>query len=63
MAKTIEYNQRLRFSYTRTEKNSGDTDLDIDINFENPKDEDKIAERLQTWLNAAGFKSIEVKVK
>jgi hypothetical protein len=63
MAKIVEFNQRFRLNFTSTEKESGDTYIDIDINFENPRDTYKIAQHLQTFLEAAGFNTIEVKVK
>jgi hypothetical protein len=31
-------NQRFRFNYTETDKDSGDTKIDLDLTFENPKD-------------------------
>ena len=50
---TAKLTERWRLCYTQSDRDSGDTLIDLDLTFENVND-DVLAQRLQTFLKAAG---------
>ena len=63
MAKVLKINESFRLSYDSREADSGDTVMECTINFDNPKDDNAIVTRLNTWLTAIGRPNITVQVK
>lgn len=50
---------RFDFSFSDRKEN-GDDHLNLSISFENPQSSSEVANKLQTFLNAAGYGNIEV---
>lgn len=66
MAKTIKINESFSLNYSSREADSGDTVMDCNncnINFDNPKDDNVIVARLNTWLKASNREDIVVTLK
>jgi hypothetical protein len=57
---TAKMNENFNFSYSSREQNTSDTVLDCNVSFENPKSDDVVIKRLNTWLNAIGRNDIVV---
>lgn len=47
-------NYYFTLTYSARDADSGDTEMDLSINFENPKSATEIAEKIASWLTAAG---------
>jgi hypothetical protein len=60
MGKITKINENFSLNYSSREEASGDTVMDCNINFDNPKDDNTIIHRLNTWLKAIGRSDIEV---
>ena len=61
---TTKINENFNLSYSSREQNTSDTVLDCTVSFENPKSDDILIHRLNTWLEAIGRDEIIVtKVK
>jgi hypothetical protein len=60
MVKTVKVNENFSLNYNSREDSTGDTVMDCSINFDNPKDDTTIIQRLTTWLKAIGRTDIEV---
>jgi hypothetical protein len=60
MAKTVKVNENFSLNYNSREDQSGDTVMDCNINFDNPRDDSTVINRLNTWLKAIGRTDIEV---
>ena len=54
MAKIEKINENFSLNYGSREDGSGDTVMDVSINFDNPKSDEVIMNRLNTWLQAIG---------
>lgn len=54
MAKQEKINENFSLSYSSREDGTGDTVMDVSINFDNPKNDMIIVDRLNTWLQAIG---------
>jgi hypothetical protein len=63
MAKVIKINESFSLTYNSREADTSDTVMDCTINFDNPKDDNAIVTRLNTWLTAIGRPNIIVQVK
>jgi len=63
MAKTVKVNENFSLNYSSREDQSGDTVMDCNINFDNPKDDSIIVNRLNTWLQAIGKTELVVAYK
>lgn len=63
MAKTVKVNENFSLNYSSREDQSGDTVMDCNINFDNPKDDSIIVNRLNTWLQAIGKTELVVTYK
>lgn len=57
---TVKMNENFNFSYSSREQNTSDTVLDCNVSFENPKSDDVVIKRLNTWLKAIGRDDIVV---
>jgi hypothetical protein len=57
---TAKMNENFNFSYSSREQNTSDTVLDCNVSFENPKSDDVVIKRLNTWLKAIGRDDIVV---
>lgn len=57
---TAKINENFNLSYSSREQNTSDTVLDCNVSFENPKSDDVVIKRLNTWLNAIGRDDIVV---
>jgi predicted nucleotidyltransferase len=60
MAKQEKINENFSLSYTSRDENTGDSVMDVTINFDNPKSDTIIINRLNTWLKSIGRDTIEV---
>lgn len=60
MSKQEKINENFSLSYSSREDGSGDTVMDVSINFDNPKSDSIIVNRLNTWLQAIGRTDIVV---
>ena len=61
---TAKINENFNLSYSSREQNTSDTVMDCNVSFENPKSDDVLIHRLNTWLEASGRDEIVVtKVK
>jgi hypothetical protein len=60
MAKIEKINENFSLNYGSREDGSGDTVMDVSINFDNPKSDSIIVNRLNTWLQAIGRTDIVV---
>lgn len=60
MSKQEKINENFSLSYSSREDGSGDTVMDVSINFDNPKSDSVIVNRLNTWLQAIGRTDIVV---
>jgi len=60
---TAKMNENFNFSYSSREQNTSDTVLDCNVSFENPKSDDVVIKRLNTWLKAIGRDDIVVSPK
>jgi hypothetical protein len=68
MAKTIKINEIkinecFSINYSSREADSGDTVMDCNINFDNPKDNNVVVTRLNTWLKSINCEDIVVTLK
>jgi hypothetical protein len=63
MAKTIKINESFSLNYSSREADSGDTVMDCNINFDNPKDNNVVVTRLNTWLKSINCEDIVVTLK
>ena len=63
MAKIEKINENFSLNYGSREDGSGDTVMDVSINFDNPKSDSIIVNRLNTWLQAIGRTDIVVCTK
>jgi len=63
MAKTVKVNENFSLNYSSREDQSGDTVMDCNINFDNPKDDSIVVNRLNTWLQAIGKTELVVAYK
>ena len=63
MAKTVKINESFSLNFSSREADSGDTVADVDVRFENPKDDNVIVARLNTWLKAINRENIVVELK
>lgn len=54
MAKQEKINENFSLSYSSREDGSGDSVMDVSISFDNPKSDEAIMNRLNTWLQAIG---------
>jgi hypothetical protein len=54
MANKEKINENFSLSYNSREDGTGDTVMDVSINFDNPKSDEVIMIRLNTWLQAIG---------
>ena len=57
---TAKINENFNLGYSSREQNTSDTALDCNVSFENPKSDDIIIYRLNTWLEAIGRDQIIV---
>ena len=57
---TAKINENFNLSYSSREQNTSDTVMDCNVSFENPKSDDIIIYRLNTWLEAIGRDQIIV---
>jgi hypothetical protein len=57
---TTKINENFNLNYSSREQNTNDTVLDCNVSFENPKGDDIIIYRLNTWLEAIGRDQIIV---
>ena len=57
---TAKINENFNLSYSSREQNNSDTVMDCNVSFENPKSDDIIIYRLNTWLEAIGRDQIIV---
>ena len=60
MAKSTKINENFSLNFSSREDQTGDTLMDCNINFDNPKDDAVLAERLNTWLAAIGRRQLVV---
>ena len=60
MSKQEKINENFSLSYNSREDGTGDTVMDVSINFDNPKSDSIIVDRLNTWLQAIGRTDIVV---
>lgn len=60
MAKQEKINENFSLSYNSREDSSGDTVMDVSISFDNPKSDEAIMNRLNTWLQAIGRSNLIV---
>ena len=60
MTNKEKINENFSLSYNSREDGSGDTVMDVSINFDNPKSDSVIVNRLNTWLQAIGRTDIVV---
>lgn len=63
MAKVQTINENFSLNYSSRLDSSGDTVMDCNINFDNPKDDSTIIQRLNIWLQAIGRTEIVVEPK
>lgn len=60
MTKQEKINENFSLTYSSREDSTNDTIMDISINFENPKNDQIIIDRLNTWLQAIGRNELAV---
>jgi hypothetical protein len=63
MTKQEKINENFSLSYNSREDGTGDTVIDVSINFDNPKSDSVIVNRLNTWLQAIGRNDLVVAYK
>lgn len=63
MAKQEKINENFSLSFNSREDGTGDSVMDVSINFDNPKNDTTVVNRLNTWLQAIGRKDIVVTCK
>lgn len=63
MAKQEKVNENFSLNYSSRDDRTSDTVMDVLIIFENPKSNEEVMNKLNTWLQAIGRHELEVTTK
>jgi hypothetical protein len=63
MTNKEKINENFSLSYNSREDGSGDTVMDVSVSFDNPKSDEVIKNRLNTWLQSIGRTDLVVCTK